>query len=85
MDFLITLVSECWDIYRADALAGVQARLCSVREITEDLEGVSGAALVGVNPVISCRDREREGGKNVKPFFGVGGFGLTPLPSLRSG
>lgn len=39
-----------------DALAGVQACLCSISEVTEDLEGVSGAALVGVNPVFSCRE-----------------------------
>lgn len=55
-----------WCTDRVDALAGVQARLCCVSEITEDLEGVSGAALVGVDPVISCTDRE--GGKNVKPI-----------------
>lgn len=41
-----------------DALAGVQARLGSVGEVTEDLEGVSGAALVGVDPVLSCRGRQ---------------------------
>lgn len=45
---------------RVDALAGVQARLCSIGEVTEDLEGVSGAALVGVNPVLSCRGRQKD-------------------------
>lgn len=39
---------------RVDACSGVQARL-SCSEITEDLEGISGAALVRVNPVLSCR------------------------------
>lgn len=56
-DFTVLLV---WWTDRVDALAGVQTRLCSVSEITEDLEGVSGAALVGVNPVISCRGRQRD-------------------------
>lgn len=43
---------------RVDACSGVQARLCC-SEITEDLEGVSGAALVRVNPVLSCRGEGR--------------------------
>lgn len=56
-DFTVLLI---WWTDRVDALAGVQARLCSVSEITEDLEGVSGTALVGVNPVLSCRGRQRD-------------------------
>lgn len=55
----VTVLVICWTD-RVDALAGVQTRLCSVSEITEDLEGVSGAALVGVNPVFSCRGRQRD-------------------------
>lgn len=39
---------------RVDALAGMEACL-SFCEITEDLKGVSGAALVWINPVLSCR------------------------------
>lgn len=45
---------------RVDAFSGVQTRL-SVGEITEDLEGVSGAALVGVDPVLSCRGTRQVG------------------------
>lgn len=45
---------------RVDAFPGVQTRL-SVSEVTEDLEGVSGAALVRVDPVLSCRGAGQEG------------------------
>lgn len=45
---------------RADALAGVEARLRPLGEVTEDLEGVSGTALVGVDPVFSYRGRQRQ-------------------------
>lgn len=45
--------------HRADALAGVKAGLRPLGEVTEDLEGVSGAALVGVDPVLSYGDRAK--------------------------
>jgi len=48
---------------RVDAFAGVQARL-AVTEVTEHLEGVSGATLVGIDPVLSCKGAKK-GGKNM--------------------
>lgn len=49
---------------RADALAGVKTCLRPLSKITEDLEGVSGAALVGVDPVLSYRGGQRQTSEN---------------------
>ena len=37
---------------------GVDARLASLH-VAENLHGIQGAALVGVNPVVSCRGRRQ--------------------------
>lgn len=41
-------------LHLLDILAGKDAGLPARCEVAEDLEGVSGAALVGVNPVLAC-------------------------------
>lgn len=54
----VVVFPDCWTD-RVDVLARVQTRLSSTK-VTEDLEGVSGAALIGVDPVLSCRGRQRK-------------------------
>lgn len=54
----VVVFPDCWTD-RVDVLARVQTRLSSTK-VTEDLEGVSGAALIGVDPVLSCRWRQRK-------------------------
>lgn len=78
-----------WWTDRVNAHAGVKTCFCSVCEITEDLEGVSGAALVGVNPVLSCRGRhtDKHGDKhtNCKGPPLLNKRYKILLPSFRSG
>lgn len=60
----VVVFADCWTD-RVDVLARVQTRLSSTK-VTEDLEGVSGAALIGVDPVLSCRGDREKRWENVK-------------------
>lgn len=42
-------------------LVWIETGLTSRREVAENLEGVSFAALIGVNPVFSCHRARRRG------------------------
>lgn len=58
-DVLLLLGFAAPPVLPGDAAgAGVHARLPR-GHVAEDLDGVQGAALVGVNPVIACGRREQ--------------------------
>lgn len=63
----VVVFADCWTD-RVDVLARVQTRLSSTK-VTEDLEGVSGAALIGVDPVLSCRGDREKRWENVKVWL----------------
>lgn len=63
----VVVFPDCWTD-RVDVLARVQTRLSSTK-VTEDLEGVSGAALIGVDPVLSCRGDREKRWENVKVWL----------------